>query len=143
MQKKAILLVFLISLTTFAQKQNNETNKTEINQSTNFNFQRTIQLDEHKKNEEIIIKIEKQTKKFKLMIDTSVTSGKLTIEIYDSNEKKQGTFSVGTQLNIENSERAQGNINKSLIDPQAGNWKVKIIPINAKGMIQINTTSFL
>lgn len=77
------------------------------------------------------------------MIDTSVTSGKLTIEIYDSNEKKQGTFSVGTQLNIENSERAQGNINKSLIDPQAGNWKVKIIPINAKGMIQINTASFL
>jgi hypothetical protein len=143
MKKRAVLLVFLISLTTFAQKQNNETNKTEINQSTNFNFQRTIQLDEHKKNEEIIIKIEKQTKKFELMIDTSVTSGKLTIEIYDSNEKKQGTFSVGTQLNIENSERAQGNINKSLIDPQAGNWKVKIIPINAKGMIQINTASFL
>lgn len=143
MKKRAVLLVFLISLTTFAQKQNNETNKTEINQSTNFNFQRTIKLDEHKKNEEIIIKIEKQTKKFELMIDTSVTSGKLTIEIYDSNEKKQGTFSVGTQLNIENSERAQGNINKSLIDPQAGNWKVKIIPINAKGMIQINTASFL
>ncbi|WP_434035711.1 hypothetical protein [Formosa sp. 4Alg 33] len=143
MKKRAVLLVFLISLTTFAQKQNNETNKTEINQSTRFNFQRTIQLDEHKKNEEIIIKIEKQTKKFELMIDTSVTSGKLTIEIYDSNEKKQGTFSVGTQLNIENSERAQGNINKSLIDPQAGNWKVKIIPINAKGMIQINTASFL
>lgn len=143
MKKRAVLLVFLISLTTFAQKQNNETNKTEINQSTNFNFQRTIQLDEHKKNEEIIIKIEKQTKKFELMIDTSVTSGKLTIEIYDSNEKKQGTFSVGTQLNIENSESAQGNINKSLIDPQAGNWKVKIIPINAKGMIQINTASFL
>jgi|TARA_B110000090_G_C13229843_1_gene388126 hypothetical protein len=143
MKKRAVLLVFLISLTTFAQKQNNETNKTEINQYTNFNFQRTIQLDEHKKNEEIIIKIEKQTKKFELMIDTSVTSGKLTIEIYDSNEKKQGTFSVGTQLNIENSERAQGNINKSLIDPQAGNWKVKIIPINAKGMIQINTASFL
>lgn len=143
MKKRAVLLVFLISLTTFAQKQNNETNKNEINQSTNFNFQRTIQLDEHKKNEEIIIKIEKQTKKFELMIDTSVTSGKLTIEIYDSNEKKQGTFSVGTQLNIENSERAQGNINKSLIDPQAGNWKVKIIPFNAKGMIQISTASFL
>ncbi len=143
MKKGAVVLVFLISLTIFAQKQNNETNKTEISQSTNFNFQRTIQLDEHKKNEEIIIKIEKQTKKFELMIDTSVTSGKLTIEIYDSNEKKQGTFSVGTQLNIKNSERAQGNINKSLIDPQAGNWKVKIIPIRAKGMIQINTASFL
>jgi len=140
MKKRAVLLVFLISLTTFAQKQNN---KTELNQSTNFNFQRTIQLDEHKKNEEIIIKIEKHTEKFELMIDTSVTSGKLTIEIYDSNEKKQGTFSVGTQLNIENSERAQGNINKSLIEPQAGNWKIKIIPINAKGMIQINTASFL
>ena len=81
MKKRAVLLVLLISLTTFAQNQNNETNKNEISQSTKFNFQRTIQLDEHKKNEEIIIKIEKQTKKFELMIDTSVTSGKLTIEI--------------------------------------------------------------
>tara|TARA_R110002096_G_scaffold392235_1_gene587182 strand:- start:1362 stop:1793 length:432 start_codon:yes stop_codon:yes gene_type:complete len=142
MKKRAVLLVFLISLTTFAQKQNKETNKTEINQSTSFNFQRIIQLDEHKKNEDIIIGIEKQTEKFELMIETSVSSGKLTIEIYDSNEKKQGTFSVGTQLNIQNFEYAHGKINKSLIEPKAGNWKIKIIPINAIGSIQIKTTSF-
>ena len=116
MKKRAVLLVFLISLTTFAQKQNKETNKTEINQSTSF--------------------------KFELMIETSVSSGKLTIEIYDSNEKKQGTFSVGTQLNIQNFEYAHGKINKSLIEPKAGNWKIKIIPINAIGSIQIKTTSF-
>lgn len=143
MNKIAVLLVFLISLTTFAQQQQNETNTSEINQSSSFSFRRTIQLDEQKKTEEIIIEIEKQTKRFDLSIETSVTSGKLTIELYDSNEKKQGTFSVGTQLNTRNSERAQGTINKSLIDPQAGNWIVKIISLNAKGMIQISTDSLL
>ena len=105
MKKRAVLLVFLISLSTFAQKQNNETNKTEINQSTNFNFQRTIQLDEHKKNEEIIIKIEKQTKKFELMNDTTVTSGKLTTEIHfiikencNYHEKKSKTQIVDNSI---------------------------------------------
>mgnify|MGYP003633471589 FL=1 len=57
MKKRAVLLVFLISLTTFAQKQNKETNKTEINQSTSFNFQRIIQLDEHKKNEDTDVSV--------------------------------------------------------------------------------------
>jgi len=145
MKIRTVLLVctLLISLTTFSQKQINETNKTEINQSTKFNFQRIIQLDEHKTNEEIDIIIQEQTKKFVLTIDTSVSSGKLTVEIYDSNEKKKGTFSVGTQLKNQNSEHAQGKINKYLIDPQPGHWKIKIIPINAKGIIKINTVSSL
>jgi hypothetical protein len=145
MKNQTILFAFtlLLSLTTFAQAQNNETVKTENRQATEFKFQRHIQLENCKKNEEIIITIAEHTKEFKLMIETSVSSGKLTVEIYDSNNKKQGVFSVGNQLDLEDSEHAQGTINKTLLEPEAGDWKVKIIPANAKGIISINTLTFL
>jgi len=140
MKKKTVLLIYVlfVSLSIFAQNENKQTNQT-----TNFNFQRTIKLEQNSKEEVVVINIEKQTKRFDFKIDTSVSSGKLTIEIYDSNGKKQGTFSVGNQLNLQNAERAEGNINKSLVDPQSGDWKIKIIPIKVDGMIQINTATFL
>jgi hypothetical protein len=130
----------LLSITTFAQTQNNQAVS---NQSTEFKFQRNIQLEDCKENEEITISIAENTKKFKLMIDTSVSEGKATVEIYDSNAKKQGVFSVGTQLNVQNSELARGTINKALLEPQVGTWKVKIISTKAKGIITINTLSWL
>jgi hypothetical protein len=142
MKNRTILLVLnvLLSITTFAQTQNNQAVS---NQSTEFKFQRNIQLEDCKENEEITISIAENTKKFKLMIDTSVSEGKATVEIYDSNAKKQGVFSVGTQLNVQNSELARGTINKALLEPQAGTWKVKIISTKAKGIITINTLSWL
>jgi len=142
MKNRTILLVLtlLLSITTFAQTQNNEM---ESKQATEFKFQRNIQLEDCKENEEIIISISKNTKEFKLMINTTVSEGKVTVEIYDSNKKKQGTFSVGNQLNIQNSEIATGTINKALLEPQEGDWKVKIISTKAKGIITINTLSLL
>tara|TARA_B100000780_G_C21062545_1_gene427151 strand:- start:464 stop:892 length:429 start_codon:yes stop_codon:yes gene_type:complete len=142
MKNRIILLLFtlLLSIATFAQTQNNQA---ESNQATEFKFQRNIQLEDCKKNEEITISIAENTKEFKLMIDTSVSEGKVILEIYDSNAKKQGVFSVGTQMNVQNSELAKGTINKALLEPQAGNWKVKIISTKAKGIITINTLSWL
>lgn len=141
MKKKTILLVFsfLFSIITFAQNDISKTEENYINQETQFKLQRDIRIKQDSKEETVIIKIKEQTKKLDLTINSSITTGKLTIEIYNSNGKKQGTFSVGNQLNIDNSEQAQGNITKSLTEPQAGNWKVKIIPVNAKGIVQINT----
>jgi hypothetical protein len=136
-------ITLLLSFTTFVQAQNNQTIKTEKRQATEFKFLRSIQLEDCKKNEKVIITIAKHTKEFKLMIETSVSSGKLTIEIYDSNDKRQGNFSVGNQLGFENSEHAQGWINKSLTAPEAGEWTVKITPTNAKGIILINTLTLL
>lgn len=135
-----LVLTLLLSIATFAQTQNNQT---ESKQATEFKFQRSIQLEDCKKNEEVIISIAENTKQFKLKIDSSVSSGKVTIEIYDAKGKKQGTFSVGTQLNIENAEMAKGTINKSLLEPEEGDWKVKIIPLDAAGSIIINAYSRL
>lgn len=145
MKNRTILLTvtLLLSFTTFVQAQNNQTIKTEKKQSTEFKFLRSIQLEDCKKNEKIIITIAEHTKEFELMIETSVSSGKLRVEIYDTNDKIQGNFSVGNQLGFENAEHAQGWINKSLIEPEAGDWIVKIIPINAKGMVLINTLTLL
>lgn len=135
MKARTILLVFtlLLSLKTFAQTK----------QQTRVQFERKIQLEDCKKKEEITISIAPNTKEFRLNIDSSVSSGKVTIEIYDANGKKQGDFSVGTQLNIENAEHAIGTINKNLLEPDEGEWKVKIIPVNAKGIIKIHTLSYL
>jgi hypothetical protein len=145
MKNQTILftITLLLSFTTFVQAQNNQTIKTEKKQATEFKFLRSIQLEDCKKNEKIIITIAEHTKEFKLIIETSVSSGKLTVEIYDSNDKRQGNFSVGNQLGFENSEHAQGWINKSLTAPEAGDWIIKIIPTNAKGIILINTLTLL
>ena len=126
--------------TTFAQTQYDQTVNKQV---TEFMFERSIQLEDCKKNEEVIISIAENTKQFELTINSSVFSGKVTLEIYDSKGKKQGTFSVGTQLNIENAETANGTINKSLLEPEEGDWKVKIIPLNAKGLISIRTINWL
>lgn len=70
------------------------------------------------------------------MINSSVSNGKLSIEIYNPNNEKQGNYTVGTQIN---SEMVKGRIQKSfhLIDP--GDWKIKIIPSEATGEIFVET----
>ena len=61
MKNRTILLLFtlLLSITTFAQTQNNQA---ESNQATEFKFQRNIQLKDCKENEEITISIAENTK---------------------------------------------------------------------------------
>jgi len=143
MMKQQILLfalTVLLSTSVYSQNQKQNQNKS---QSTQFDFQRSIGLDKHTKLETIDITIAENTMHFDLKIETVVTSGKLTIEIYDSNDKNKGTFSVGTQLNTGYQEETLGNITKSLLEPEPGNWKVKIIPINASGVVNIRTSTLL
>ncbi|MDR6300145.1 hypothetical protein [Mesonia maritima] len=137
---KSLLLFFtcLLSIVTIAQNKTSQYK----DQSTQVNLQRNIQIKQDTREQEITIEIDNQTKKIELMIHSSVSLGQLSIEIYDSKGKKQGDFSVGNQLNTNVSEQVEGNITKSLIEPQEGLWKVKIIPIKAKGMVQISTFTF-
>ena len=139
MKNKTVFLifcVFFLSITALAQKQENITKGIK----TSVNLQRTIILETDSQPKEVLINVEKQTARFDIMISTYVTYGKLTIEVYDSNGKKQGNFSVGSQIGS-GQEQVNGEIRKSLIEPQAGKWKVKIIPIAANGLIKIKTSS--
>lgn len=143
MKTKTAYLTFsiiLLCFTVWGQKQNNVSADTSsIISDTRVNLERKISLESNSKSEDIILNIEENFDRFELVINSSVTAGDLKIEVYDPKGKNQGIFSVGTQLNGEKLERVNGNINKSLKDPQSGHWKVSILPTKATGTITIQT----
>ena len=118
------------------------------NESSQLSIDRRIRLFGDSAQEEITVKIDKKTDRFSLSINSHIEAGKLTIEIYDSHNEKRGNFSVGSQIGADQSakdktkgkrEDVRGQINKSVREPISGNWKIKIIPIKAKGIISIKT----
>ncbi|MCP4761503.1 MAG: hypothetical protein GY870_06960 [archaeon] len=141
MKKRAsyfIIGILFISLTAFGQNQEKNISTPEKIE-TKVDLVRTIRLEKDSKTEEVFIEIKEKTKGFQLMINSSVSNGQLTIELYDPNEIKQGNFTIGTQLESEKKEQVNGNIRKSIIEPQFGKWKVKIIPKDVTGNVKINT----
>lgn len=145
MKNKAAYLSFCILLLSYTawcqtQKRSDSGKASTTSSDTRVNLQRIIDLENDSKSKTVLIDIEDDVEMFELMIKSSVVSGKLTIEVSDPKGHRQETFSVGTQLNLEKSERVNGNINKTLNDPQPGNWEVSIIPTNATGYITIQTS---
>lgn len=133
-----IICALIFSVTVFGQSHETKVTSSK-SAETKVDLQRTIRLEKDSKPEDIIINIKQKTQRFELMINSSVSIGKLTIEVYDPNDTKQGNYTVGTQLNSNKKEMVNGNIRKSLNEPQTGNWKVKIIPSDATGNIKIQT----
>lgn len=131
------ICALIFSLTVFGQSQ--ETKASSKNSNTAIDLQKTIRLEKDSKEEDVIITINQKAKRIELMISSSITLGKLTIELYDPNNIKQGNFTLETELNSEKKEMVNGNIRKSLNEPLLGNWKIKIIPTNATGNIRIQT----
>ena len=144
MKKKFLipLVILFAAFTGVAQNQTIAQGYAKAAQATSFTFQRIIQFNNQSAPEEVTITIEEGTQQFDLLINTAVDAGKLSIEIYDANNKRQGKFSVGTQLQ-NNSEQTMGSISKSLLEPTPGDWVVRMIPLNAKGRVQIDTKSLL
>lgn len=133
-----LIIIFLVPLSSLGQ--NLENNNSSIRSSeTKVELERNITLENDSEAEEVIIEIKDRTQRLELLILSKVGNGKVTIELYDPNGTRQGSYTVGTLVNSEKEEMVNGKIRKSLFDPQAGKWKVKIIPINATGRIQINT----
>lgn len=132
------ICALIFSLTAFGQNQDiNISSSTDS--ETRVDLLRSIRLVKDSKPEEVMVNIKQETLKLDILISSSVNQGKLLIELYDPNDAKQGNFTVGTQLNSENKENVSGRIQKSLNEPQPGNWKVKIIPSEATGNIRIQT----
>ena len=107
---------------------------------TMFNMTRMIELDKDSEKEEIIIDVKENTQKFRLSINSGIENGTLTIELYDPKNVKKGNFTIGTQLKSSKRETVNGDINKSIKEPEVGQWKVMIIPKNVSGAIQIKTS---
>ena len=142
--KKLPFCIFLLSFAASGQSQGTGASVTTVavNSDTRVSLQRKIELNLDSRSEEIIVPIEGNVDRFELNISSSVTTGKLKIEVYDPSGINQGTFSMGRQLDAEKSERVHGNIKKSLEAPQSGNWRVNIYPTETTGFITIQTAAF-
>lgn len=117
-------------------------------QGTELNLQRSISLSGDSEREEIEIEVEDETLNLNISIKSTLKAGGLTIEIYDPNWVKQGNFSVGIQLNLNKpsselkdnkskNEVVNGQIEKKVKEPIAGNWVIRIIPNRAEGSVSI------
>ncbi len=126
-----MVCLFLSSLTVVGQSQ------ITTQSQTNVDLKRNFLLEKDSKSEEVTIEVKSGTKRFNLLVTSSISDGKLTIEVYDPSNTKQGNFIVETLPNSDKKEMATGNIKKTLVEPQAGTWRIKIIPSEATGKISI------
>ncbi len=117
--------------------------KVNRNDQTSFSLERAINLKETSTTETILIKVEKNTIRFELDVISRVNEGKLIIEIYSPDGKKQGSFLVETQLESTMQEVANGKIKKALLQPTPGDWKVKILPEKVSGQVKIEAKTLL
>jgi hypothetical protein len=132
------VIAFLVSLTAFGQttKEKLATQLNEAKQSfasSVSTLERNFKLDKDSKTEEIVIDIPPRATKFELKVWSSVSNGKLTIEIYDPNGIKLGNYTVGLQASSE--KETSGRINKYFKEPLPGAWKIKIVPVETTGSI--------
>lgn len=102
-------------------------------------LQRNIELKDDSQTKEVKIAINEKECEIDLRISSKVQEGKVTIEIYSPNGKKQGNFSVGCEIQSDASEETvNGEISKQIENPELGDWKIKIIPKKAVGKVTIN-----
>lgn len=127
-----------ISLTAAGQKaevkEKPKTQQGEVQESfasATTTLERNFRLDKDSKSEEMTVDIPQNSPKLELKLGSSVTSGKLTIEIYDSKDVKVGNYTIGSSSD----KKTSGRITKNFKQPRPGVWKIKIIPEQATGDI--------
>lgn len=113
----------------------------QIEGSTQVDLMRSLLLERDSKSESIRISVNNEVQRLDLMINARVGEGKLTIEIYSPSGKKEWNMTVGSQTNSNKREEVSGSIKKMLIEPDAGDWIVKLKPENATASIEILTKS--
>jgi hypothetical protein len=115
--------------------------------------QKLIRLINESKVQEIILQVKDSVNSLMIVVNSNIQAGDVTIEIYDPNGEKHGYFSIGCESNTTitikninstgksvystNPSRASGNISRNINNPVKGEWKVKIIPQNATGDVNI------
>jgi hypothetical protein len=82
------------------------------------------------------------------MISASVIEGELTIELYDAKGEKKGSLFIPNQVpltKLDTIERPisasmKKEISKKFDNPSKGEWTIRIIPKNAGGFLEINSS---
>lgn len=124
---------------TMTLKENFEQN---FSQGSEFRVRRTVDLENDSKAEEIYIEISENTIDFNLKIEGRIRQGKLLVEIYDSAGKKQGNFTIETQMDSDKKEEVNGQFRKTWKNVPKGQWTVKIIPTKATAKVMITSAFF-
>ena len=83
-----------------------------------------------------------------LMIRASIIEGELTIELYDAKGEKQGSLFIPNQVPLIKLDTIEKPISASMIkeiskkfdNPAKGEWTLRIIPKNAGGFLEINSS---
>lgn len=134
------MFLFLTS-NAFSQSQNQGQQDCECSSTS---LSRNIELDDSSDTEDIKIEVSDEVKKMFIGVNSIIESGYLTVEIYDPSGNKKGNFSVESQLKSSNKKKEQvcGQMQKQIDDPEKGTWRVKLIPKNAVGQIQIQTSQY-
>jgi|GEM_PF-2230953 len=109
---------------------------------TQVELSRSLSLENDSKEENIIIAVNKKMLSLDLRISARIGDGKIEIEIYSPSGKKEWNISVGKQTKSDKLEEVFGTIAKKLVDPEAGDWVVKLKPANATGIVTLNSKSF-
>ncbi len=146
--KSIVLVMFLLSSCSllFAQQNSNHnSNHNKNHNCSSYQTSKSINLESSSKNESVKISVQEDVEHLNIGVSSSISSGALTMEIYNPKGDKQGNFSVESELNSsssdggKSSESVCGQLNKSFKDPMKGDWVVKLKPKKVTGKIQIHS----
>jgi hypothetical protein len=115
---------------------------------TEFSLHKSINFNGENEKIEISVQVSESNNILKLIISSIVITGELTIEVYDPTGEEQGKYSVGSQNSLKTTgktynptknETVSGKISKLVESPIIGDWKIIVIPKNAKGTLNIDS----
>lgn len=138
------LLILCLSSNSISGQTNKQSGQID---KTEFSLHKTINFDGENEKIEISIQVTETNNVLKLLISSIVHTGELTIQVFDPTGEEQGKYSVGSQNSIKTTgktynptqnETVTGRISKLVESPIIGDWKIIVIPKNAKGTLNID-----
>ena len=98
------------------------------------------------KKAEVKVKSTKEYNYLVLKLRCQLTAGNITVEIYDPESKKQGTFTIKTDdppvigENTQSQQKVSGQLSKVFRKPLTGDWILRATPSSAEGNLSIDIT---
>lgn len=117
-----------------------------------YDVQKLIKLNNESELQEIVLPVKDSVNAITIAVYSHIQNGDITIELYEPNGEKHGYFSIGCQaapsdnriknpgksVYYTNPDKATGNLSRTIKNPGKGDWKIKIIPKDATGTVNID-----
>ena len=128
-------LVVFVAMSTYSDAQQNSQKC-----CNSISLERSIKFEGSSDTEEITIEVNEDIKMMHLGVNGIISSGQLTVEVYDPKGDKYGNFSIESQIksNDKKREKVCGQMQRQIEKPMKGKWVVKLIPVKVSGDISIH-----